>query len=288
MCFQRYQGYKHHWSDTRLPIVLEITPYSLEQLDPATNMILASYYYKDFEGIITVKDYSDGFVIVCGGFSRLHFFDSPYVEEIKKQLLECALNNLGIHLKVLKEPITQDELIAQRLGTFSSDEHITSISEFTVHKKSTRYSDPQRRTLCLSETCLLERDPQTYNICTLRPLSDIFSLMRDNENPQLFTIQYLNGQTRSYTAANRDSLLASLLDGVRASGNRDVNVKMCPVARGKRLGPFDLPVDEEVEMMHLKYLQQIPPGRLFADVLERFNANIPHSGLNYSISQDVR
>lgn len=53
---QRYQAYKHHWSDIRLPTVLEITPYSLDQLDPATNKVLASYYYKDFEGICTVSD----------------------------------------------------------------------------------------------------------------------------------------------------------------------------------------------------------------------------------------
>lgn len=30
-----------------------------------------------------------------------------------------------------------------------------------------------RRTLCLSETCILERDPATYNIVTLRPLSEV-------------------------------------------------------------------------------------------------------------------
>lgn len=55
---QRYQGYKHHWSDVRLPIMLEVTPYSLDQLDPATNHILASYCYKDFEGICTISDYN--------------------------------------------------------------------------------------------------------------------------------------------------------------------------------------------------------------------------------------
>lgn len=268
--------------------MLEVTPYSLDQLDPATNMVLASYCYKDFEGILTMKDYSNGFVIVCGGFGRLHLFASQHMEEIKKKLLESAMNNLGISIKVLKEPIKLDDFVAQRLGKFSADEHITSVSEFTVHKYSSRHIDPQRRTLCLSDTCLLERDPQTYNICTLRPLSDIFALIRDNENPQLFTIQYLNGQTRSYTATDRDSLLASLLDGVRASGNRDVHVRMYPVPRGKRLGPLNLPVDEEVETSHVKFLQQPPSGRSFAEILERFNANIPYSGLNYSVTQDVR
>ena len=34
----------------------------------------------------------------------------------------------------------------------------------------------------------------------------------------------------------RDALIASLLDGVRASGNRDVHVKMCFTNRGHRNG----------------------------------------------------
>lgn len=282
----RCQAYKHHWSDTRLPVVLEVTPCSLDQLDPATNMVLASYCYKDFEGFAIVKDYPNGFVIVCGGFGRLHLFASQQIEEIKRKILESALNNLGISIKVLKEPITLDDFVGQRLGKFSGDEHITSVSEFTVHKISSRHSEPQRRTLCLSDTCLLERDPQTYSICTLRPLSDIFALVRDNTNPQLFTIQYLNGQMRNYIATDRDSLLASLLDGVRASGNRDVHVKMYPIARGKRLGPLSLPVDEEVETAHVKFLHQPPGSRTFSEILERFNANVPYSGLHYSASQD--
>ncbi|KAF7993906.1 hypothetical protein HCN44_011175 [Aphidius gifuensis] len=282
----RYPAYKHHWSDTRLPVVLEVTPYSLDQLDPATNLLLASYFYKDIEGIGTMRDYPDGFVIVCAGFGRLHLFASQKVDDIKKKIVDSAQINLGINMKVLKETIPFDEFTVQRFGRFSGDEYITSISEFTVHKISTRHSEPQRRTLCLSDTCLLERDPQTYNICTLRPLSDVFALVRDNLNPQLFTIQYLNGQIRSYMATDRDSLLASLLDGVRASGNRDVHIKMCPISRGKRLGPLNLPVDEEVETCHVKFLQTPPGGRTFGEILERFNANVPYSGLHYSVTQD--
>jgi hypothetical protein len=48
----------------------------------------------------------------------------------------------------------------------------------------------------------------------------------------------------------RDALLASLLDGVRASGNRDVHVKMMPTPRGKRIGPLSVPVEEEVRTSH--------------------------------------
>jgi len=86
----------------------------------------------------------------------------------------------------------------------SDDESVTSLCEFSVQKIQTvRHVEPQRRNLCLSETCLLERDPQTYSICTLRPLADIFAVVRDTENPQLFSVEYIDGQTRTYTTTDR-------------------------------------------------------------------------------------
>ncbi|TMW39958.1 hypothetical protein DOY81_014962, partial [Sarcophaga bullata] len=48
----RFTAYKYHWSGISLPTMLEVTPCSLDQLDPTTNEILASYMYKDIEGII--------------------------------------------------------------------------------------------------------------------------------------------------------------------------------------------------------------------------------------------
>jgi DnaJ family protein C protein 13 len=52
-------------------VLLEVTPYSLNQLDHATNHVLASYCYKDIEGMAEVRDYPGGFVVVCGGFGRM-------------------------------------------------------------------------------------------------------------------------------------------------------------------------------------------------------------------------
>jgi len=59
------------------------------------------------------------------------------------------------------------------LFSFSTDEALTSYSEFMVQKISPRHNDSVRRTLCLTETCLVERDPATYNVVTLRPLCDV-------------------------------------------------------------------------------------------------------------------
>ncbi|CAH0774017.1 unnamed protein product [Bemisia tabaci] len=282
----KYEAFKHHWSGTKLPIVLEVTPYSLDQLDTATNQLLASYCFYDIECIRDVSDVPTGFVVVCK-YGRMHFFSCHKKEDIKKKMQEAALYYLNDRIDFSANSILDQEVVAQRFGQFSGDEHITSMAEFTVSKvQNNRHSESQRRLLCLSETCILERDVQTYSIVTLRPLSDIFALIRDPSNPQLFTIEYINGSKRSYNAPNRDSLLASLMDSVRASGNRDVHIKMNFTDRGKRLSPFSYPVDEEVETSQLKFLHQPPSKKSFNEIIERFNCNIPYSGLLYSVTQD--
>lgn len=85
----------------------------------------------------------------------------------------------------------------------------------------------------------------------------------------------------------RDSLLASLLDGVRASGNRDVCIKTKTTKRGYRLGPFSAIIDEEVESIHMKFIHEIPPGYTINEILVRFNVNVPYSGLLNAVTQDV-
>lgn len=62
---------------------------------------------------------------------------------------------------------------------------------------------------------------------------------------------------------------------------------MTPTERGLRLGPLHLPVDEEAESLHVRFLQNVPPKRTFAECVRRFNANAPYSGLLYSVTQDV-
>ncbi|XP_046397209.1 dnaJ homolog subfamily C member 13 [Ischnura elegans] len=296
-----YNAYKLHWSETRLPVMLRVGAASLDQLDPTTKVLLASYPYYKMESLLEVSGEKQGsFVVVSGGFGRMHLFTSNQSKEIMNKIVEAAPYYSGVQVRIQSSPITVDHFTENRLGKYSGDEHVTSVCEFTVQKVAAgdgmaggdlleggkRHLEPQRRTLCLTATCLVERDPQTYAAVTLRPLSSICSIVRSPENPQLFALEYDCGQVRSYMATDRDSLLATLLDAVRASGNRDVHVRMGLTQRGKRLGPLNLPVDEEVESMHLRFLQQPPGRRTFAEMVERFNANVPYSGLIHSVTQD--
>lgn len=65
-------------------------------------------------------------------------------------------------------------------------------------------------------------------------------------------------------------------------------MRMTRTPRGKRVVPLYANVDEETEASLLRLVMHNfqYPGKRF-EILERFNANIPHSGLNYSVSQEV-
>uniref|UniRef100_A0AAZ3S408 J domain-containing protein n=1 Tax=Oncorhynchus tshawytscha TaxID=74940 RepID=A0AAZ3S408_ONCTS len=281
----RYNCYKHHWSDTRKSVSLEVTPGGIDQIDPQTNRVVCSYDYRSVEGFAEVNDYQGGFCILYGGFSRLHLFASEHRDEIIKSAIEHAGNFIGITLRLRKDPLTFEDFVTDRLGKYGSDESITSLAEFVVQKISPRHLEPVKRILCLTETCLVERDPASYNIVTIKPFGEVFALICDAENPQVFTIEFIRGQIRKYCSTDRDSLMASLLDGVRASGNRDVCVKMAPTQRGQRWGLLSMPVDEEVESLHLKFLAT-PPNGNFADAVFRFNANVSYSGVLHAVTQD--
>lgn len=47
-------------------------------------------------------------------------------------------------------------------------------------------------------------------------------------------------------------------------------------------------MDEEVESMHLKFLQQPPVGWTYVEAVERFNANVSYSGLLHAVTGEVK
>ena len=65
---------------------------------------------------------------------------------------------------------------------------------------------------------------------------------------------------RKYTSTDREALLASMLDGVRASGNRDVCVKFSETGVFNRVGPWSQSVEEEIQVMYLKSLATFDPA----------------------------
>ena len=308
----RYNCQKYHWSDNKLPLVLEVGFAGLSERSQS-GQIMCLYSFKDIDSLGIVSDYPAGFIVTTYGFGRQHLFACSDRDDLMKKICEFAWINCGVVIRVKKESTTFEQFSCLRFGRFSTDEAVTSLFEFNVHKitrraafaaelnaatavNGTASSSPTkgimdskgnpRRILCLTETCLVERDPFTYSIVTLRPLNEIVALIRSPSNPQFFSIEYVKGQVKQYTSTDRDALLASLLDGVRASGNTDIHVKMTHTYRGYRVGPYGVPVDEEIESLHLKLLSSSSGPLTFNEAVARFNCNCAYSGLLHTVTQD--
>ena len=68
----------------------------------------------------------------------------------------------------------------QRLGALHTDQALMSLCEFSVNKYSIRYGkgQTQRRTMCLTELAIVERDPGSYSPITAKALADVYCIIR--------------------------------------------------------------------------------------------------------------
>lgn len=71
---------------------------------------------------------------------------------------------------------------------FSSDEQLTSYVEFKVQKSTPRQFSPVKRLLCLSSTCIIERDPATYAAICARSLKTVCSVFLKWKRGVMFSI----------------------------------------------------------------------------------------------------
>jgi DnaJ family protein C protein 13 len=108
-------------------------------------------------------------------------------------------------------------------------------------------------------------------------------------SPHHFTVihcRYVQGEMRTYLSTERDAMLASLLDSIRAAGNRNVCVQIHRSLRGERFSPYASPPDEEIESSLLKFLGSPTPEVPYSLAVLRFNMNIEYSGLRNAVSEE--
>ncbi|CAI8019272.1 DnaJ homolog subfamily C member 13 [Geodia barretti] len=125
-----------------------------------------------------VADHPGAFVVAAGGFGRLHMFLTEQRDDVMKAIILTSRSNIGYEIAVHRDLITQHDFLERRLGKYSDDDSITSLTEFKVQKHTPRYLEPAPRILALSENCIIERDPSTYIVVTIRPLMRCFALIR--------------------------------------------------------------------------------------------------------------
>lgn len=298
----QYECSKFHWSRQELPAILKLTTNAIVQTDTRGN-VQAHYYFKQLEQVSVVTNLPGCICLTLSEFGRMHMFrltaktvstirePDNLIEDFTKLLHSYSLANCGIVPNIRKDPIDLELFYAQRFGPkFSSDEALTSLHEFTVYKLHQRHQmRPIRRILCVTSCCLVERNPDTYHPVTVKPLNDIYALIRSPDDPQVFSIEYAKlGIITSYSTTERDALLASLVDSARSSNNLDIHVKMTNTSTGWRCGPLYIPVEDEIERGHLKAFQAPPIGWSFIDAIYRFNTICAYSGLAHTAPQDTK
>eukprot|EP00039_Didymoeca_costata_P023981 m.8876 g.8876 ORF g.8876 m.8876 type:complete len:2271 (-) comp3968_c0_seq1:482-7294(-) len=281
-----FSAFKEHWSGERKEVMLSAHPHALVQVN-GKGHVVAKYNYRDIEAICLVSDYPGGFVVFYGGYARMHLFALEKREELLRKIAENANNNIGRNLRVQQKTVTTKDFKANRLGSFSNDQAVTSLNEFLVNKISPRHgNEPQQRIFATSETCIIERDPATYGIVTCRPLQDVLVLVRPPDDPQKFVIEYKLGEARTYLSTDRDAMLATLMDSIRAAGNNNVCIQIHRSQRGERYAPLTSAPEEEIESTLLKHLSQPTELVSFGTAVLRFNSNINFSGLVHAVSEE--
>ncbi|CDW59738.1 DnaJ-like protein subfamily C member 13 [Trichuris trichiura] len=283
----KWAACKYQWSGGVIPVNLLVCSYAILQLEVPSNRILAEYCYKDIAELIKVSDASNTFIISHSPWKRLHMFSCDNSSELLERVKMSSYENVGVACKISTESVPMSYFRVNRLGSYNGKQHLTSLAEFCVEKISVRHKMPVPRLLCLSETCLVERDVVSYNIITLKPLSSIFSLIRCENDPQLFYVEFFNGILNTYKSVERDNVLVTLLDAVRTRGSVDVHVKMSPTNTSYRWIPFFSFLDEEGEAQHAKFIGISFSARNgLLDALRRFNSNVPYGGLMRTLSQE--
>ncbi|VDM43892.1 unnamed protein product [Toxocara canis] len=171
-CCVKFSGYKHGWSDQRVPVILQVTAFALQQID-SRQIVVATYKYRDIRQIIKMTEYPGGFVLEMDDQRRRHLLVAEKCDELIALLRRMAGENIGVAIPLAKETLTLDDFMQTRLGMCSRDEQVTSYVEFRVQKLTRRQDYPVRRLLCLSESCIVERDLASYAAVCARALKSV-------------------------------------------------------------------------------------------------------------------
>ena len=140
--FQTWFAYKYHWSETRISTTVRVGNHAVDQMDPSGNgKILASYFFKDIQGLYEVPDYPGGFVIEVAPHGRLHLFAAEARSEILAHILENSVQFIGVNIAKPKS-MTFDRFVELKFGTYRYEYFcrvFTKINKLTSVKQSKRH-----------------------------------------------------------------------------------------------------------------------------------------------------
>lgn len=287
-----FSGLKYTSQEEWIAASLCVTNYSIDQLDRSGLNIIGQYFLHHITGFARCADDPDALIVRYTAANKLHMYrieGGP--DRIVKQASDFRVKYLGLAPITLLTPMTLSEFDTNRLGV--NRDLLAPTAEFPVMKIAARHDyAPVKRIFTTTETHIVERDPGTYNCRIAYSMQQIASLIRCEDDAQKFMVEYREPHiVKVYTSSARDALLAHVSDAARRAGNNNVAIMSRAMDRGKRAGPLNAAITEEIESTLLRCLMDPskgghPTGMPFNEVVEFFNANVEYSGLRYSENKD--
>lgn len=249
------------------------------------------YFFMHISALTVMGDNPNGLIITYAKQNKLHMYHVENPRDIITLIKEYAARYIGVTNIRETEKIQQHHFDMNRLGV--DRDKLVSTGEFPVTKVTPKHPDvPVRRLLATTDECVIERDPTTYNCVSAYYLTDVYTLIRCEEDAQKFFIEYKDPHVlKTYMSPTRDAVLAHIVDACRNVGNANVSVTMERINRGLRAAPLNALVEEEIESTLLRCLIEPqrgggPTAMLFSEVVEFFNANVEYSGLRFTENRD--
>jgi len=230
-------------------------------------------------------------IIKYGKHNKLHMYETEQLDVIIRLVNDMATKYLGLPAIERFRPLKPHEFDMQRLGVGRTE--LASHAEFPVMKIAVRHNNtPVRRIFSTTMRQIVERDPATYNAVSAYFLEDVAAVVRCEDDPQKFQIEYKDPHVvKTYISSSRDALLAHVVDACRAINHGNVGVLTRRINRGKRAAPLRVFVSEEIESTLLKCLIEPAKGGgtsvlPYSEIVEFFNANVEYSGLRFTENKE--
>eukprot|EP01116_Phalansterium_solitarium_P021560 TRINITY_DN675_c0_g1_i2.p1 TRINITY_DN675_c0_g1~~TRINITY_DN675_c0_g1_i2.p1 ORF type:complete len:866 (-),score=336.57 TRINITY_DN675_c0_g1_i2:174-2771(-) len=261
--------------------------------------LVASYWLQQVERIIKFQqDNLQGILVrfSIGNVYRQYVFEKadarPHlIAALRQSLLENFGRELTIEevksVSVLADYKRQrhDALVQQLAGR----KPVFACSN--VRRHSRRTSQPKQRRLYLtSHELVIEQypapaAPQPAFIYLVQPLERLISLRVDPLDGELFGVQLTSGRTIWLRSAERESIVASLLELARLRGNTLLTVMFHDAEPGSKFNTPGAPLKPEFRQYVLRRLLSLTPAMAAADPAEalfvvcEFNNNVPAQDL---------
>lgn len=181
---QSFRCYKITRNHQREECTLKVRPSGLSHVNIEGEEI-TTYQYREIDAVRKVRDDASALVLVTG--DRQHLYVTPDRDHLVNQIAQ-AVTKLGQSSVVEDSSVTMQDFRNYR--TFLGNDDAPKMAEFEVLKVTPRFPTPRPRRLVVTETNIVERDPKTYAVISARPLTAVFSIVRQWNEPQQLTIEY--------------------------------------------------------------------------------------------------